>query len=55
MDPDLQYYLVINANLTGIGKCFFQLYGLKANTQIKPKFKLNERIITFLFFRFQDT
>ena len=53
-DPDLQYYLALDASQTGVGGCLFQLQGIKLGTEATPKFLPNKRIIIFLSFKLQD-
>ena len=53
-DPDLQYYLAVDASENNVGGVLFQLKGTLPGTEATSKFKKNKRIIMFMSFRMTD-
>lgn len=50
INPNLQFYLVININTSTIERVLFQIEEVKVETEATPKFRKNEQINIFLFF-----
>ena len=50
----LQYHITIDVNEIEFEICLFQLHKIFSNTKTIFKILFNERIIVFLFFKFND-
>lgn len=53
-DPNLQFYLSVDASQTGIGGVLFQIKGTSPGIEAATRFAKNERIVMFLSYCLTD-